>query len=315
MTLPDSPNIPDMSARAASTGAASTGAASAAPTTKGGARQDAAERNLATERSLGAEKVTLGYDARRIVENLSLDVPQGKITVLVGPNACGKSTLLKGFARLLTPSAGQVVLDGQNINSMPSTQVAKVLGLLPQTPIAPDSITVSDLVSRGRYPHQSWLRSSTAHDDQIVDEAMAAAGVLELAGRRVDELSGGQRQRVWIAMALAQQTDILLLDEPTTYLDIAYQIEVLDLLMDLNRTRGTTIVMVLHELSLACRYADYLVAMNSGRIVAAGEPSDVVSAELVREVFGIESLVVPDPISGTPSIVPFSRHHRPVAGD
>ena len=278
------------------------------------AMHNPAVHNPAATHSLGAEKVTLGYDARRIVENLSVDVPQGKITVLVGPNACGKSTLLKGFARLLTPSAGQVVLDGQNINSMPSTQVARVLGLLPQTPIAPDSITVSDLVSRGRYPHQSWLRRSTAHDDQIVDEAMAAAGVLELAGRQVDELSGGQRQRVWIAMALAQQTDVLLLDEPTTYLDISYQIEVLDLLMDLNRTRGTTIVMVLHELSLACRYADYLVAMNSGRIVAAGEPSDVVSAELVREVFGIESLVVPDPISGTPSIVPFSRHHRPVVG-
>ena len=279
------------------------------------AMHNPAVHNPAATHSLGAEKVTLGYDARRIVENLSVYVPQGKITVLVGPNACGKSTLLKGFARLLTPSAGQVVLDGQNINSMPSTQVARVLGLLPQTPIAPDSITVSDLVSRGRYPHQSWLRRSTAHDDQIVDEAMAAAGVLELAGRQVDELSGGQRQRVWIAMALAQQTDVLLLDEPTTYLDISYQIEVLDLLMDLNRTRGTTIVMVLHELSLACRYADYLVAMNSGRIVAAGEPSDVVSAELVREVFGIESLVVPDPISGTPSIVPFSRHHRPVVGD
>lgn len=269
----------------------------------------------ATTRSLVAENVTLGYDGRTIVENLSLDVPAGKITVLVGPNACGKSTLLKGYSRLLAPTSGAVLLDGADINSLPSTQVARQLGLLPQTPIAPDSITVSDLVSRGRYPHQSWLRRSTAQDDQIVDDSLAAAGVLALAGRRVDELSGGQRQRVWIAMALAQQTDVLLLDEPTTYLDIAYQLEVLDLLMDLNRTRGTTIVMVLHELSLACRYADHLVAMLAGRIVAAGAPSDVVTADLVREVFGVEALVVPDPIAGTPSVVPFSRHHRPVAGE
>ncbi|WP_333812759.1 ABC transporter ATP-binding protein [Timonella senegalensis] len=269
----------------------------------------------ATTRSLVAENVTLGYDGRTIVENLSLDVPAGKITVLVGPNACGKSTLLKGYSRLLAPTSGAVLLDGADINSLPSTQVARQLGLLPQTPIAPDSITVSDLVSRGRYPHQSWLRRSTAQDDQIVDDSLAAAGVLALAGRRVDELSGGQRQRVWIAMALAQQTDVLLLDEPTTYLDIAYQLEVLDLLMDLNRTRGTTIVMVLHELSLACRYADHLVAMHAGRIVAAGAPSDVVTADLVREVFGVEALVVPDPIAGTPSVVPFSRHHRPVAGE
>ncbi|WP_435298987.1 ABC transporter ATP-binding protein [Timonella sp. A28] len=260
---------------------------------------------------LAAESVTLGYDKTRIIEDLTLTIPQGKITVLVGPNACGKSTLLKGYSRLLTPNAGTILLDGTNINAMPSTRVARILGLLPQSPIAPEAITVADLVSRGRYPHQSWLRKTTAHDDRIVDEAMAAAGVIELAARPVDELSGGQRQRVWIAMALAQQTDVLLLDEPTTYLDIAYQIEVLDLLMELNRERGTTIVMVLHELSLACRYADHLVAMSKGRIIAAGRPTDIVTADLVRDVFGIDSLVVSDPISHTPTIVPFSRHHKP----
>jgi iron complex transport system ATP-binding protein len=262
-------------------------------------------------RTLGAEQLTLGYDGRTVVDGLSLDVPPGKITVIVGANACGKSTLLKGLARLLPAAGGRVLLDGQDIHRLPTVQVARVLGLLPQSPVAPEAITVVDLVARGRYPHQGWLRRRTGEADAVIDRSMAAAGVLDLAERSVDELSGGQRQRVWIAMALAQQTEILLLDEPTTYLDIRHQLEVLDLLVDLNAERGTTVVMVLHELSLACRYADHLVAMHEGRVVAAGAPAEVVDAAMVREVFGIEALVVPDPVSGTPSVVPVSRHHRP----
>lgn len=260
---------------------------------------------------LQADKVTLGYTESPVVQELSLSVPTGRISVIVGANACGKSTLLRGMARLLRPSAGRIILNGDDIHRMATSEVAKVLGLLPQAPIAPEAITVADLVSRGRYPHQGWLRRRSGSDDEIVDAAMESAGVLELAERRVDELSGGQRQRVWIAMALAQQTDLLLLDEPTTYLDISHQIEVLDLLVDLNATRGTTIVMVLHELSLACRYAEHLIAMRAGQVVAAGAPADVVDADLVREVFGIDSVVVADPVSGTPSVVPFGRHHRP----
>jgi len=266
---------------------------------------------MTSSRSLTARELTLGYDARTVVDGLDLDIPPGRITVIVGANACGKSTLLRGLARLLVPSGGTVLLDGRDIHRMPTVQVARVLGLLPQSPIAPDSITVADLVARGRYPHQGWLHRRSGDSDAIVDGAMASAGVLDLAERSMDELSGGQRQRVWIAMALAQQTDLLLLDEPTTYLDISHQIEVLDLLVDLNAERGTTVVMVLHELSLACRYAEHLVAMREGRVVAAGSPSDIVDAELVRRVFGVDSLVVPDPVSRSPMVVPFSRHHRP----
>ncbi|MFT4108378.1 ABC transporter ATP-binding protein [Propionicimonas sp.] len=264
---------------------------------------------MTSTHTLEAVDLTLGYDDVAIVEGLSLQVPPGRITVIVGANACGKSTLLRGLARLLSPRSGTVLLDGTDIHRLATTEVARRLGLLPQSPLAPEAITVADLVSRGRYPHQGWLRRSSAADDEIVDASMAAAGVLDLAERRVDALSGGQRQRVWIAMALAQQADLLLLDEPTTYLDISHQIDVLDLLADLNVQRGTTIVMVLHELSLACRYADHLIAMRGGEMIAAGAPADVVDAALVREVFGIDALVVPDPVTGTPSVSPFSRHH------
>ncbi|QXT61802.1 ABC transporter ATP-binding protein [Tessaracoccus palaemonis] len=267
---------------------------------------------MTTSHQLSAESVSLGYDQRTVVDGLDLDVPPGRLTVIVGANACGKSTLLRGLARLLAPTSGKVLLDGHDIHTMPTSRVATLLGLLPQSPIAPDSITVADLVSRGRYPHQGWLRRGTANDDEIVDEAMASAGVIDLAERSVDELSGGQRQRVWIAMALAQATDLLLLDEPTTYLDISHQIDVLDLLADLNERRGTTVVMVLHELALACRYAEHLIAMKDGRIVAQGAPVDIVDAALVKEVFGIDSEVLPDPVSGTPMVAPYSRRHRPV---
>jgi iron complex transport system ATP-binding protein len=259
--------------------------------------------------TLAVESATIGYDERIVVHDMTLEIPTGRITTIVGANACGKSTLLRAMARLLKVKAGRVLLDGTPIDDLPSRQVATLLGLLPQTPISPEGIDVADLVGRGRYPHQGWFRRWTAEDDVAVEEALAATDTLDLADRPVDELSGGQRQRVWIAMALAQQTDVLLLDEPTTFLDVAHQVEVLDLLTDLNRTRGTTIVMVLHDLNLAARYTDNLVALRAGRLVAQGPPSEVVTAELVEEVFGMAAQVVPDPVSGTPLVVPVGRHH------
>lgn len=259
---------------------------------------------------LAARDLTLSYEGRVVVDGLTLDVPPGTVTAIVGPNACGKSTLLRGLSRLLAPASGAVLLDGADIHSLPTKQVATKLGLLPQTPTAPDGITVADLVGRGRYPHQGWFRRWTAEDDEAMASAMVSTGVADLAERAIDELSGGQRQRVWIAMALAQQTDILLLDEPTTFLDISHQIDVLDLLLDLNAARGTTVVMVLHDLNLAARYADHLIAMREGAIVAAGAPGEVVTAELVRDVFGVESVIASDPVTGTPLVVPLGRHHR-----
>ncbi|KQM37261.1 MULTISPECIES: ABC transporter ATP-binding protein [Microbacterium] len=264
---------------------------------------------MTIERTLTAESVTLGYGDRTIVDSLDLALPPGRVTAIVGANACGKSTLLKAMARLLTPSAGQVLLDGKSIHRLPTKQVARVLGLLPQSPIAPDGIAVSDLVSRGRHPHQGALSRWTSTDDAAVARALEATDVTHLADRPVDELSGGQRQRVWIAMALAQETDVLLLDEPTTFLDISHQIDVLDLLTDLNRDRGTTVAMVLHDLNLAARYADHLVAMAQGEVIAAGDPSDVLTEETVRRVFGLDSRVVPDPLTGRPMVVPIGRHH------
>ncbi|MFJ2172843.1 ABC transporter ATP-binding protein [Streptomyces sp. NPDC087851] len=268
---------------------------------------------MGAEHTLQARDVRLGYDGREVVAGLSVDIPPGRITMIVGPNACGKSTLLRSMARLLAPTAGRVLLDGKDIQAMPTKEVASVLGILPQSPVAPDGITVSDLVGRGRYPHQGWFRRWTAEDDTAVAQALLATDVLELASRPVDELSGGQRQRVWIAMALSQRTDILLLDEPTTFLDISHQLDVLDLLTDLNRSYGSTIAVVLHDLNLACRYADHLIAMKDGRIVAEGAPADIVSAELVTEVFGMRCSVAEDPASLTPMIVPMGRHH--IAGE
>ncbi|MCC9144630.1 MULTISPECIES: ABC transporter ATP-binding protein [unclassified Arthrobacter] len=261
------------------------------------------------ENLLSAEKLELGYDERKVVDSLSLTLPAGRITIIVGANACGKSTLLRGLARLLKPTGGTVYLNGKDISSVPSRQVARTLGLLPQTPTAPEGITVADLVGRGRYPHQGWFRQWTPADDEAVAAALAATDTVDLAGRNVDELSGGQRQRVWIAMALAQETDILLLDEPTTFLDVTHQIEVLDLITDLNRRSGTTVAIVLHDLNLAARYADHLIAMKDGRIAAEGAPSDVVTEELVGTVFGLASRVIADPVSGTPMVVPLGRHH------
>jgi iron complex transport system ATP-binding protein len=258
--------------------------------------------------TLRAEGLSLGYGDRQVVDDLTLEIPAGKVTVIVGPNACGKSTLLRGLARLLPAASGAVLLDGRSIHSIAGKEVALKLGILPQGPIAPDGITVADLVSRGRHPHQGYFRRWTAEDDEAVTAALTATGTLPLTGRSVDELSGGQRQRVWIAMALAQRTGILLLDEPTTYLDVSHQIEVLDLLTDLNEAEGATVVMVLHELNLACRYADHLVVMKSGAVVAAGEPGEVLTEAVVEDVFDMRCRVVPDPVSGTPLIVPIGRH-------
>lgn len=258
---------------------------------------------------LSVDDVTLGYGDRVVVDALSLTLPPGRITAIVGANACGKSTLLRAMSRLLPPRRGRVVLDGGDLNRLNTKEVARTLGLLPQSPIAPEGIGDCDLVARGRNPHQRMLSRWSAADDRAVADALDATGTSALADRSVDELSGGQRQRVWIAMALAQETDILLLDEPTTFLDVSHQIEVLDLLTDLNRRRGTTVAMVLHDLNLAARYADHLVAMAAGQVYAAGDPAEVLSAEVVREVFGLESQVIGDPVSGKPMVLPIGRHH------
>jgi len=261
------------------------------------------------QHQLVAENLAVGYGERTVIEGLDFRVPDGKITTIVGPNACGKSTLLRSLSRLLTPKAGQVLLDGKRVHSMPAKALARTLGLLPQTPLAPEGITVADLVGRGRQPHQGVFSRWSHADDLAVAEALELTATSELSERAVDELSGGQRQRVWIAMALAQQTDVLLLDEPTTFLDVSHQVEVLDLLTDLNRSRGTTIVMVLHDLNLAARYADYLVAMRQGSIQAQGSPGEILTEQVVASVFGLASKVISDPTTNKPLVLPLGRHH------
>ncbi|MEU7731801.1 ABC transporter ATP-binding protein [Streptomyces griseus] len=264
---------------------------------------------MTTHHRLTAEGLTLGYGDRTVVDSLDLAVPPGRITVIVGANACGKSTLLRSMSRLLAPRAGRVVLDGKEVHRLPAKELARTLGLLPQSPVAPEGITVFDLVGRGRHPHQGIFSRWNEQDDAAVAAALEATHTEPLADRAVDELSGGQRQRVWIAMALAQQTDLLLLDEPTTFLDASHQIEVLDLLTDLNRSRGTTIVMVLHDLNLAARYADHLIALADGGLHASGTPFEVLTEETVRAVFDLDSRIIEDPVSGRPLMLPIGRHH------
>ena len=271
-------------------------------------RDMAGQATGASAHRLQAVDLTVGYDGAPVIDGLSLDLPTGGVTMIVGGNGCGKSTLLRTLARLLRPRGGTVLLDGEPIAKLPTKEVARIVGLLPQSPIAPDGITVADLVDRGRTPHRSWLHGRDRRDDEVVADALAVTGMAELADRPIDELSGGQRQRAWVAMALAQEPDVLLLDEPTTYLDLAHQVELLYLLVRLSRERGTQVVVVMHELNLATRYADHLVAMRDGRIVADGAPNDVVTVELLREVFDLEAVVMPDPVAGTPLIVPVDVH-------
>lgn len=255
-------------------------------------------------RSLEARGITLKYEDSVITSGLDLRVPEGRITAIIGPNACGKSTLLRALSRLLKPSSGEILLDGKSIHRYQAKDLARRLGLLPQSSIAPFGIIVSDLVSRGRFPHQRMLQQWSDEDEEVVRGAMAATGITHLANRSVDELSGGQRQRVWLAMILAQDPRVLLLDEPTTYLDIAHQLEVLELCKRLNKAQSRTIVLVLHDLNQAARYADHLVVMRDGAIAASGAPSEVLSEELIAQVFGLRSMIIEDPHTGGPLVVP-----------
>ena len=263
---------------------------------------------MATISTLEVSGLTSGYHHNPIVKEVSAVIPKNKISVIIGANGCGKSTLLKSMARLLTPNSGAVLLNGKKIQEDSSKHVAKKLGLLPQTPIVPDGIKVSDLIARGRFPYRKFMQNLSADDYKAIEEAMSMMGIYDLADKPVDELSGGQRQRVWIALALAQETDILLLDEPITYLDISYQIEILDLLVELNKKKGTTICMVLHDINLAVRYADYLFAMKKGKLIKEGKPSEIISSKLLEEVFGLKSTIINDPISNTPLIIPLGKH-------
>ena len=256
--------------------------------------------------NLSAEELCVGYGQRRIITDLNTLIPPGSFTVILGPNGCGKSTLLRTFARLLKPQSGAVLLDGSDLFSIPSRSVARTIGLLPQTSTAPEGITVIDLVRRGRYPHRSLLKQWSPEDETAVREALVSTRTIEFSQRRVDELSGGQRQRVWIALVLAQQTPVVLLDEPTTYLDIAHQIELLELCVALH-AQGRTLVAVLHDINQAARYASHIIAMRSGAILASGTTREVVTEARIEEVFGVRSRIIDDPETGTPMVVPLAQ--------
>ncbi|ACX63421.1 ABC transporter ATP-binding protein [Paenibacillus sp. Y412MC10] len=260
--------------------------------------------------TLEAKGLGLSYGGDFIFENLDLTVPIGKITVFIGSNGCGKSTLLRSMARLLKPQRGSVVLNGADIASLSTKDVARKLAILPQGPTAPEGLTVMQLVKQGRYPYQSWLRQWSREDEEAVTAALESTGLTELADRTVDSLSGGQRQRAWIAMTLAQETPLILLDEPTTYLDLTHQIEVLDLLYDLNAKEQRTIVMVLHDINLACRYADHIVAIRDGSIKAEGKPGDIINSDLMQTVFQLPCEIIQDPLYGTPMCVPRGKGKR-----
>lgn len=257
---------------------------------------------------LTASNINAGYGNKNILDSVTVHIPQNKISVILGSNGSGKSTLLKTFCRLIQPTSGQILLNENTIECMKSKELAKVIGMLPQTSVAPEGIKVAELVSRGRYPHRKFMSPLTSEDYTAIEEAMKAMKITDIADRSIDELSGGQRQRVFIALALAQQTDILFLDEPTTYLDIAYQIEILDLLKDLNQTKKTTIVMVLHDINLSTKYADYIFAMKNGKLILEGNPNESITTETIREIYGIESMIINDPISNSPLVIPISSH-------
>ncbi|MGH3347165.1 MAG: ABC transporter ATP-binding protein [Nocardioides sp.] len=262
---------------------------------------------------LSTRGITVGYGGEPVVHDLTLEIPDGQVTTIVGPNGCGKSTLLRTLARLLPPSSGQVVLDGAPITSLGTRDIACRLSLLPQSPIAPEGLLVRDLVGRGRHPHQRWFAQWSHQDEEVVGAALAMTDTSDLRDRPLDQLSGGQRQRAWIAMTLAQDTDLMLLDEPTTYLDLAHQVEVLELVCRLNRERSRTVAMVLHDLNLAARYSDLVVVMHGGRIVTQGPPADVFTTEMLRDVFGLEAEILPDPRTGLPIVVPLSSSANPAA--
>lgn len=262
-----------------------------------------------TKPLLKTNNLIAGYQDKTIIHGINITIPSNKISVIIGANACGKSTLLKTLARLIKPVSGEVLLDNKKISSIPPKQLARTLGLLPQSPVVPEGIAVADLVGRGRFPYHDFFHGWQNKDQEAVEEALEIMGITDLANNSVDELSGGQRQRVWIAMALAQQTDILLLDEPTTYLDISYQIEILDLLTDLNKKRGTTIVMVLHDINLSARYADYIFALRKGKLITEGCPSQVITEGFMEQIFDLDCTVVKDPVSNSPFMVPKGRHH------
>jgi iron complex transport system ATP-binding protein len=253
---------------------------------------------------LAARDLSVGYGNRLVIEELDLELPAGAFTVIIGPNACGKSTLLRTMARLLAPRGGAALIDGADLHAQPTRELARRISVLPQSPVTPEGVTVADLVARGRQPYQRWFRQWSTQDSAAVERALALTGLADLRDQSVEALSGGQRQRVWIAMTLAQDTDALLLDEPTTYLDLAHQVEVLDLLRRLNRDGGRTVIAVLHDLNQACRYADHLVVMKAGRVVDQGPPDKVMSAECLADVFGLGGVVVPCPVTGAPMVVP-----------
>ncbi|WLQ04977.1 ABC transporter ATP-binding protein [Arthrobacter oryzae] len=259
------------------------------------------------EQGLRAENLSLGYDGPDVIHSLSLAVPDAKVTSIIGPNGCGKSTLLRGLGRLLAPRSGEVILDGVPLAGKSTRQIATRISVLPQSPVAPSGLTVADLVSRGRHPRQKWYQQFSPADESVVEDALRATDILELAGTPIEDLSGGQRQRAWISMTLAQETGILLLDEPTTYLDLAHQVDVLELVRRLNREHGRTVVMVLHDISLAARYSDHIVAMKDGRIEAQGSPADVVTAERLLEIFGLDAQVVSEPTDGRPHVIPLGH--------
>lgn len=263
--------------------------------------------NTTTPVTMTTHQLRLGYAGRTIVDDATTELPAGKVTAIIGPNGCGKSTLLRGLARLLSPQQGVVHLDGHDLATIGSRRLATQIGLLPQQPTAPDGITVADLIGRGRHPHQRWFRQWSSADSEAVTRAMESTGVADLADAPIDELSGGQRQRVWVALALAQGPDVMLLDEPTTYLDLAHQLDVLGLLATINEQFRRTIVLVLHDLNMAARYAHHLIAMREGRLVAQGAPEDIITAAMVRDVFGVEATVITDPVCGTPLVLPHPR--------
>lgn len=265
------------------------------------------EGEIVEMETIQTDSLTLSYGDRMIIDELDLVIPKGEITVFIGANGCGKSTLLRSIARLLKPKRGSVLLSGKDIAKLPTKEVAKQMAILPQSPTAPEGLSVLQLVKQGRYPHQSWLNQWSKEDEAIVKKALEATGMLDYMDRPVDELSGGQRQRAWIAMTLAQDTDILLLDEPTTYLDMTHQIEILDLLFDLNEKEHRTIVMVLHDLNLACRYAHNIVAIRDQKLYAQGKPEEVVNCKLVQDVFDMDCEVTVDPLFGTPLCIPYGK--------